>query len=496
MTKEYKEIFDWITPVLYLTLFNAGQSLERVTLDMNLKPATSLNIGFAIAAFTILFSCQQTKHEHSMQGTWKMEGYGKIIQITDTVVDIYDTTRVSCLPAESLKLKDIGFLGHFKQIAQDSLVIRNGITDYLLIRTTGLPNRCSLDTVLNRNPIYNFDVFYHTLSENYAYFRERNVNWDSLYRISRTAINRHTSPAKLYQVMNKMLGSIHDGHTEIPLPKELGQIASAAVPAPGSSLKKIRDHVLYKNVRKPTVTGRDMDGRGLVNWGITKNNIGYMQVNGMICYLDFAIPDSVTGAGYWEQYTSHVFMEPDVQNKEAAMASRMISKALYELRNTKGIILDLRFNDGGFDAVSLQLLKHFVAAKTLIFYKQARAGKGLTRKQMIFVDPASPRYARPVILLTSNRTASAAEIFTMGTMSLTNFRRIGQKTKGILSDALPKRLPNGWEFTLSNEIYTTTGGQNLENIGIVPHVYSGAADLEALLISDAAFETAVKELSK
>ena len=138
------------------------------------------------------------------------------------------------------------------------------------------------------------------------------------------------------------------------------------------------------------MTGRDVNGKGLINWGVMKDNMGYIQVNGMICYLDFKIPDTVTGDEYWEQYTSHLFKTPDVQAKEAAMA-------LYELRNTRGIILDLRFNGGGFDLVSLELLKHFVAAKTLMFSKQAWTEKGLTKKQMIFAEPVAPTYIRPVV---------------------------------------------------------------------------------------------------
>lgn len=451
----------------------------------------------AIAALTICSSCNQTsKNTYSLQGTWKMEGYGKIIDITKTSVNLYDTTKVSCVPKETVKLQDMGFLGQFKQIAQDTLIISSGITEYRLTRTASLPGRCNTDQSSNRDPGYNFDVFYHTFLENYAYFKTRNVNWDSLYKRKRAEISKQTTPAKLHQLLTEMTGHINDGHTAIAMPDELHKTSTATAeesPA-GPSLKKLRDHVLYKNVKKPTISGRDMLGKGIINWGVIKDNMGYIQINSMICYLDFKIADSVTGNAYWEQYTSHLFKEPDVQTKEAAIAGKFIGKALYELRNTKGIILDLRFNGGGFDLVSLELLKHFVKAKTLMFSKQAWTEKGLTKKQLIFAGPSAPTYLAPVVLLSSNSTASAAETFTMGTMSLPNFKRVGCKTEGIFSDALPKKLPNGWEFTLSNEIFTSASGQNLENIGIAPHVYAGAEDLKTIMTSDAAFEAAVREL--
>lgn len=466
---------------------------------MKIKLPATLQMAVTIVAFFTFSSCKQTPQStYSLQGTWKMEGYGKMIDITKTSVNVYDTTRFSCVPKETVKLQDKGFLGQFKQVAQDTLIISSGITEYRLTRIAGLPGRCRVDQSLNRDPGYNFDVFYHTFRENYAYFKTRHVNWDSLYKRKRAEISKQTTGAKLHQFMTEMTGHINDGHTAIAIPDELNKTSSteAGVPSTaGPSLKKLRDHVLYKNIKKPTMAGRDNLGKGIINWGVMKDSTGYIQINGMICYLDFKIPDSVTGNDYWEQYTSHLFKEPDVQAKEAAMAGKIIAQALYELRNTKGIILDLRFNGGGFDLVSLELLKHFVKAKTLMFSKQAWTEKGLTKKQMIFAKPVSPTYLRPVVLLTSNRTASAAETFTMGTMSLPHFIRIGSKTEGIFSDALPKQLPNGWEFTLSNEIFTSASGQNLENIGIAPHVYAGNADLENLMVRDAAFEAAVRKLS-
>lgn len=463
---------------------------------MKLKLTALLHLCILIAVAITFSACAQ--NARNLKGTWKMEGYGKIIDIRDSAVNLYDTTSFSCVPKEKLKLKDLGFLGQFKQIAQDTLMLSSGITTYRLIRIAGLPDHCKIKGNLNTDPLYNFDVFYHTFRENYAYFKTRNINWDSLYTHTRTKINKQTTPAELYGLLSEMTVRVGDGHTTIAKPEELKGTPSKTADAVVEvlPLKEIRDHVLYQNLKDPTIAGRNSEGKGLINWGVIKGDIGYIQINGMICYLDFNIPDSLTGDKYWEKYSNHVYKETDVQAKEAAKAGQIISRALNELRGTKGIILDLRFNDGGFDAVSLELLKHFVAAKTLVFNKQAWIGKGLTAKQEIFVEPAEVTYKKPVVLLTSNHTASAAETFTLGTMAFKNFIRIGHKTQGIFSDALPKQLPNGWEFTLSNEIFTSASGRNLENIGISPDINTGPEQLKNLLVKDAALEAAVFKLNK
>ena len=138
---------------------------------MKLRLTALFQIAVAIATFTSLSSCNQISNTtHSMKGTWKMEGYGRIINITDTSVNLYDTTKVSCLPQETLKLNDLSFLGQFKQVAQDTLMFSSGITEYRLTRIPHLPSRCSIDEIRNQDPVYNFEVFYHTFKENYAYF--------------------------------------------------------------------------------------------------------------------------------------------------------------------------------------------------------------------------------------------------------------------------------------------------------------------------------------
>ncbi|MFD1095581.1 S41 family peptidase [Salegentibacter chungangensis] len=69
-------------------------------------------------------------------------------------------------------------------------------------------------------------------------------------------------------------------------------------------------------------------------------------------------------------------------------------------------------------------------------------------------------------MLISPFTASAAEIFALGTLQYSNFERIGSRSAGIFSEILWKKLPNGWEYSLSNEVYRDPDGQSYEGKGI------------------------------
>ena len=67
--------------------------------------------------------------------------------------------------------------------------------------------------------------------------------------------------------------------------------------------------------------------------------------------------------------------------------------------------------------------------------------------------------------------------------ALPNVTTVGEATLGILSDNLLKCLPNGWEVSLSNEIYTAADGNVYEVVGVPPDfsepVFGGGSILES-----------------
>lgn len=95
---------------------------------------------------------------------------------------------------------------------------------------------------------------------------------------------------------------------------------------------------------------------------------------------------------------------------------------------------------------------------------------------MIYVEPykgsddKGATYTKPVYLVISDITVSAAEIFVLCMKDLPRVKTIGKPTRGALSDILGKSLPNGWDFGLSNEIYLDSSGVCFEAKGIPPNI--------------------------
>jgi hypothetical protein len=144
-----------------------------------------------------------------------------------------------------------------------------------------------------------------------------------------------------------------------------------------------------------------------------------------------------------------------------------------EFQNLKALIIDIRFNEGGLDFLGLRLASRLTDQRRLGHSKQARFGgyDEYTELHHRYFEPAGVQFLnKPVMLLTSGNTFSAAEAQTLTLKGLPNVTLIGEVTGGGLSDILIRYLPNGWIFSLSNERYFSREGIDYEQKGIPPDI--------------------------
>lgn len=453
-----------------------------------------------------------------IQGIWKKHGYGQIIDINKSDINFYDVTQKSCLPVRSIRLENWRELGEIIKLTSDTLLLQSGINRYQFTRLTALPEFCKVqnETTL-KDPVYNFEVFWDTFNENYAFFEKRNIRWDEVYKNYRPRINEKTTDKDLYKLLNEIISKFKDGHITLSAPEAV--VKEAALPAnmedvaevnsiseiPDVSQFLLRNALLKRYIKEPTILGRDLYGNGLLNWGITKENVGYIQINWMLFYRDYTIEDSVKGDDYAALYFQKAGNNPLHMKEEVEQAKKIMDSVIVKLKDVDGIILDIRLNGGGYDAVALEILNHFSANKMIAFNKKTWLGKTFSEPTSIYLNPSKERFLGPVMLLTSHNTASAAEVMAMAAMGLNNFKRIGSSTEGIFSDILDKKLPNGWSFSLSNQIYINSSHENFENVGISPNiklVYPTDANkfrysiLENISVGDPAIDTAIYLIAK
>jgi carboxyl-terminal processing protease len=179
----------------------------------------------------------------------------------------------------------------------------------------------------------------------------------------------------------------------------------------------------------------------------------------------FAARDTVawgrlpSGVGYISLLACESLSEEEGGHADVLVARRTFERVLEDLAGARGLIVDMRFNFGGWDRVPLALASHLTDRPVRAFTKQpVRHGAGLEIQSIEVTPAAGVRHTGPVAVLTSDATLSAAEVGTLALRALPNTRSFGRSTYGALSDPFRFHLPNGWKGAVSNEIYRAVDG--------------------------------------
>jgi len=409
----------------------------------------------------VLLSCQEKKSvEPKLEGIWNSIGYGHQVIITDSSIMIYDTYKNGCVLNMELPKSFIGDYYEVTKLTNDSLEVKLGFTKYGFIRSTSKSRVCQENSV-DDNPVSNFDALWQTFNENYASFNLRGIDWKKMKEKYRSKLNAQSTDLELYSVLKEMISELKDGHASIEKPdslkKEIGDN--------GTDSDGLRELVISA-INSKYLTSLKTYNKGNVNWGIINNNIGYIQINDFEDLANFQIDENLSTEEFWNEYWEKAGESESYSKDVLSSFEKQLAIIFDDIKNTQVCIIDIRFNWGGFDQAGLEVLSYFTNKKTIAFSKKARFQNGFTEEQTIYIAPNKNQYDGDLFLLTSHQTASASETFVLASLNLPNAKMIGSNTAGIFSDILSKKLPNGWEYTLSNEIYESVDGINYERIGI------------------------------
>jgi hypothetical protein len=282
--------------------------------------------------------------------------------------------------------------------------------------------------------VFNFEVFWRTFAEQYALFELYGVDWQARYALFRPRVSANTTDDELFAILSESLAPLTDGHIGLIGGKR--RFHPKDYPADFEAHRaQITDYIFEHLVAGPGVT---VTAENRMAYQSLNEHVGYIFVTRM----DQFSPNPADGAA---------------GNAEAA--GHALDQALEALSNKDALIIDVRFNPGGYDAISLALASRFTTVDRIGFSKKTRDGDGYTPLREYHIAPAGPRqFTKPVYLLT------------LAMSGLPQVTIVGDRTMGAHSDILTRQLPNGWTFWLSPELYYAPDGQVYERIGIPPDV--------------------------
>ena len=146
------------------------------------------------------------------------------------------------------------------------------------------------------------------------------------------------------------------------------------------------------------------------------------------------------------------------------------------------LILDLRFNPGGTLSAAIQVADEFVASGPLIHFED-RNGDRASWDAL----EAGTRKPIPMVILVNGSSASASEIVAGALRDHGLAVLVGTKTfgKGVVQTVVPLR--DGGALSLTEQIYLTAGGHDINHSGIEPDYELEISDeeLEAIFLGEA-----------
>ena len=146
--------------------------------------------------------------------------------------------------------------------------------------------------------------------------------------------------------------------------------------------------------------------------------------------------------------------------------------ALEQFRSAPAMIIDVRMNGGGSDALAYAVAGRFFDATRVVDYIQYRNGPGHSDfgpAQSRTVGPrGSWQFTRPVLLLIGRGCFSSNESFIAAMRELPNVTVVGDTTGGGSGNPITYPLGGGWSYTVPRWIEYTPQMQIIEWQGIAP----------------------------
>jgi hypothetical protein len=440
----------------------------------------------------LLSASAQKESSAEPDSFWLADGYGLFYELTPTGLNVYQLTSASCIRSETrlpveprssnsaLAFSSPGTITTVRR-TKDPNALRLHMdwaaSDMILHRTDKPPESCSQKPA--NLPQKNYDIFWQTFAEQYAFFALRKVDWHAVNRQFRPRVTSATTETELFQIFQQMIEPLHDTHTSIEA-RDIKQEFEGWRDDPGHLSDEAWKQAASIIESKYVQGGLHPYCKGRLQFGMLRNSIGYLRVTTFYDYAD---------GGY---------------ANEVQCLQNSLSAIFESAGKLNGLVIDVRLNHGGDDPLGVEIASRLTGKRYLAYSKAARNSTSLdsplhfTEQQPVWVAPvAAPGFKGKVALLIGPDTVSAGETFTMALMGREpHVARIGLNTQGVFSDVLQRSLPNGWSFGLPNEVYYTADGAAFDAVGVAPDIHMQFFTPEDMKAGrDAALEEAIRQLT-
>lgn len=384
-----------------------------------------------------------------------------------------------------------------------------------------------------------FDDVWQTINERYYDSRFRGVDWMLQRTTFRSRAAEAENARELYLVLRQLVGTLNDVHTRIFPPDEKFEWWNPRFVSIGLTVREVSGFPTVVRVEKGSAPARagirpgdvieEIDGisaLSVIDNRLLDRNYSKVRASSRLrvfaSIFEGAPRTSVdlrwrTRTGelregtfqrqwYGRQLSVRMrrergkFLLAEIDAFTPTIALEFSRELRRKLSGTRGVIIDLRGNGGGEAEAMADVASSFLGRGVALGTFTDRWGLSFnikTRERSLLAPEMITRTDLPIVLLVSERTSSAAEIFAAAIKSAGRGRIIGTETCGcVLAIRTQHKLPDGGVMDVSELDYRTSNGVRLEENGIVPDEMISPERQDLYSSRDRALEAAINYLSK
>lgn len=422
------------------------------------------------------------------------------------------------------------------------------------------------DNLSKEDKLYGLSLFWKEASYNFAFFDQvPDLNFDNAYREFIPKVLATETTYEYYRELMKFNALLHDGHTNIYLPKGLASkyvdrpvvyiteadhqavvtvvrrelqdqipLGSTIISVEGVDLEthlktnvmpyiaSSTEHILWDNAvrrmldgapdTKVNLTIKTPSGE-LKKISVTRDSRHYKGGKEGAVFLKLPHPNGKLFEFKWLDNGIAYISLNGFHDKKIL---QYFNDAYEEIKQSKGLIIDLRFNGGGNSSIAAEILsyfsdkdlegaiwksrKHIAAYKAWgnynEKYKDYARDNAWESGTMESLKAKADNHIVPTFVLIGRHTASAAEDFLIYADKLKHFSTIGEKTYGSTGQPIFFDLPGGGSFRICTKRDTYSDGREFVGYGISPTFFINRTPEHLKSEKDVVLSSAIQKLKK
>ena len=381
-----------------------------------------------------------------------------------------------------------------------------------------------------------FDSVWNTVNDKYYDANLNGVNWQAVRTIYEPQVLTAGTDDKYWELLDRMTGELKDSHTRVQGPKQVAQQRDQEAHSLGLGFLELDNSLVVTSAHgesdawwagvRPGMTIKTIDGEPAITLyqrlltEVRNSSTPWARSRGALRKIVAGDPDTKI---------TMTFARTDGSEITATMKRRKfrtlpeftqrilpsgfgyirfsnflghleggILEAITGMQDSPGMIVDLRNNGGGSFGMANALITKFLTESHKGVRILTRTGKPVTvafiatmKMQTELRGDKQSAYSKPLVILTSENSASASEIFASTLQDLGRATIIGQRTCGCLLGYLGYAdLPGGGQLAYSELGFVTPKGKRIEGEGVTPDVAIKLAREDILFNRDRTLEAA------